>query len=677
MARTRKDKTGIRKLLRNPRYMRKREIELREELTPEELFSSDGYSQVMEAIGIGLSEAYGYPFRVKVVWDKSKSFVALVKRDCIGQFEAVINANDCLTSGKGLTLEQLHHANIAKLMHEGGHVRYTPFLSKQKMVEDILKGGTTLPLKEETKKLLENKRTAEKIAKIFMKLTNAAEDGFLEPRQIKDFPGYAPCLKLLRSLQVKDCTTLQEQKAEGLSLQARVFNAYLVYAKYSFVPVNADDMDEETEEILDILEPVFPMLDIIQGCLDPEERLTKELITVEDIISRLISLDDEEKTDEKKAERGKKESDETTDSAESGEESSDLDKLLDDLLEHTSATGDSFDESESSKAGTNGAGGSTSSVEETAVDLEAAKDAAAKEMAAKEAMRGLRDNYEDTLSDMDIAHIHEGRKIEMVNPSTTPSDDFEQLKSETRTLLRRLTSEFDQQITDMKDGAVERGLFFGPRLDAVYRTDLKKFSRDIAPDDIPDMSFVWLIDLSGSTCGGKIKEFRKLAFTMYQFCQHFGIRCYIYGHDEKFYDDQAVRIYVFADPDNPDGKALERISNMTYADNNRDGLPLQFACEQLLSEDSKNLYCVVISDGEPFADGYRFATGKTDIQNVIKKYSKLGINFITAGVGSDAESIKDIYCDGLDKSSAKYLSIENPTTLAKTFIGVLKEKMLS
>lgn len=118
---------------------------------------------------------------------------------------------------------------------------------------------------------------------------------------------------------------------------------------------------------------------------------------------------------------------------------------------------------------------------------------------------------------MKFGNFHDNVTGVFTRQDAVETSDFEKLSAEVKVVLRRLISEFKKKIRDMQMGDVESGLYCGQRVYQPYRQDLRRFSKNRAPEDIPDMSFVLLVDESGSMSGQRQYAARKSALLLYYF----------------------------------------------------------------------------------------------------------------------------------------------------------------
>ena len=67
---------------------------------------------------------------------------------------------------------------------------------------------------------------------------------------------------------------------------------------------------------------------------------------------------------------------------------------------------------------------------------------------------------------------------------------------------------------------------------------------------------------------------------------------------------------------------------------------------------------------------------KLDIVEIEKNCAKQGISIITAGIGNDADEIKDLYEYGVSKKVApQFLEITDLSKMPKRFVEILKKEI--
>lgn len=224
-------------------------------------------------------------------------------------------------------------------------------------------------------------------------------------------------------------------------------------------------------------------------------------------------------------------------------------------------------------------------------------------------------------------------------------------------------------LKDRKKSATERGLYMGTRLDstAYARTDLKVFTKRNRPNDELSLAVALLIDESGSMCGEKIKRARQTALIVYDFCSALDIPVAIYGHSTSGYQDD-VDMYAYADYDSVDGNDKYRLTEISDRGCNRDGAAIRFVIKRLEKRSETKRLFIIISDGQPYAEGgYYGKTAFDDLHAVKKEYERKGIIFFTAAIDSDKEAIKRCYGERsfLDLSDLNKLPLAITKLIAK------------
>lgn len=122
----------------------------------------------------------------------------------------------------------------------------------------------------------------------------------------------------------------------------------------------------------------------------------------------------------------------------------------------------------------------------------------------------------------------------------------------------------------------------------------------------------------------------------------------MYGHTthETSNDEEVVDIWSYADFDSADNQDHLRIMGIETGYRNRDGLALRFVGKKLLARTEEIKILVMLTDGQPRADGYSGSIAKEDLQEAKHDLKKKGIELFCAAIGEDREVIEDIYGDG-------------------------------
>ena len=104
--------------------------------------------------------------------------------------------------------------------------------------------------------------------------------------------------------------------------------------------------------------------------------------------------------------------------------------------------------------------------------------------------------------------------------------------------------------------------------------------------------------------------------------------------------------------------------------NNRDGAALRFVAERLCKRQEEVKMLIIVSDGQPAADGYIGTAAEEDLRGIKQEYKRKGILFVAAAIGDDKQSIERIYGDSfLDITDLKQLPVKL-TSIVKRHIRV-------
>lgn len=186
------------------------------------------------------------------------------------------------------------------------------------------------------------------------------------------------------------------------------------------------------------------------------------------------------------------------------------------------------------------------------------------------------------------------------------------------------------------------------------------------PNDRADIAVAVLNDESGSMSSfDRITYARAASIILHDFCKCLEIPIAIYGHTE----DYDVELYSYAEFDSLDNKDQYRLMDMSSRSGNRDGAAIRFVAERLLQRPEAIKLLFIISDGQPAAEGYFGTEAEADIRGIKQEYTRKGLRFIAAAIGSDKPNIHRIYGD-------RYLDITNleklPINLGKLIIQQIR-----
>lgn len=91
---------------------------------------------------------------------------------------------------------------------------------------------------------------------------------------------------------------------------------------------------------------------------------------------------------------------------------------------------------------------------------------------------------------------------------------------------------------------------------------------------------------------------------------------------------------------------------------------------ELLSRRTEQIkLLIVISDGRPNGTNYGGRSAIKDMQDIVKKYKKKGIQTFAAAIGNDKDVIKSIYGD-------EFLDISDLSKLPKAMVSLVKKRIV-
>lgn len=248
------------------------------------------------------------------------------------------------------------------------------------------------------------------------------------------------------------------------------------------------------------------------------------------------------------------------------------------------------------------------------------------------------------------------------------------LKKEMLPISKRMQAELIKKIEDKRNGQNMKRLYTGRHLDVsgLCQHDGKAFSRNIDPEDFPDMAVSILIDMSGSMRRNEKDALaEKAAFVTHDFCRSLHIPVSIYGHHVVNNKIKLTSFAEFASIDGKDAQRIAKISSLTQGCN-RDGYALRFCAEHLIRQNNDVKILFVLSDGLPSAYS-RADEALRDMHEVLNEYSKKGVIFIVAGIASDNEQLMVYYSS--ERYHAHFLDITDLKRLPKQFVKILKKRL--
>ena len=296
----------------------------------------------------------------------------------------------------------------------------------------------------------------------------------------------------------------------------------------------------------------------------------------------------------------------------------------------------------------------------------------AENMAEQMAQDQVTDQTCDEIQTVNQNSTHKGIPLKVVPQTKVTEWDIKRYNEVMKDIAgysRRLQRRMREALRDLKDGDVAHHKVSGNRFEArsAYRADERFFARKKQPQDLPDMAISILGDHSGSMFGERIDAVMKAAMLIYDFATKLNIPVCVSGHSTN---GGNVYYYTYTDFRQVSPSEKYRLAKMEAGGANRDGMAIQIAGNLLAKrpEDIKLLF--IISDGRPNHSSYGGDEAAKDIQGIVRKLRKQGVEVIAAAIGDDKDRIKDIYGAG------SYLDIDDLAKLPTSLARIVRKKMI-
>lgn len=791
-------------MIRNKNQFQRLLSEKKSSITDKELFTSKYITNMFKSITDAIAKTFKTMFKVVLVWlDDDDQTTAYSELGSDSYRSIVMNVNNELVrdSNRLTRLKLL----LGQLLHEIGHLLYTDCKIYNAYKNDVLRTRTMECAPYVTSRMQAMPSITEGVLNVQFEIMNDIEDGYVDDRQMKKYPGYGQYLKEKRLKQTTLMAdhTLEAMREEGLSDIVIALNLLLSYAKFGFINVLDEEAASE-DDVYNTFLTLLPTVNEAVNCDSYRQRLQYSEVVLESFWqfiepdipeeqpkaskhSSSSSSEESESSSEEESSsgsegnseenegsasesssgsKGSSEEENSSSSEESsqpsngesegsassseengsedeseeeggneegsseetsfsdddvdedlgnapsqqsessgsdeGEEENtpsrqqlsenELNQLLNQLTQ--SSSGDSDDAKKSMKSNVSAVSGTPfkvngeneqrqASPQQPESELKNALNELAEEQANAENEAAIQSEGQEILNSMPKGDYHEGITPYWHRKEPIVPNDYDEVLKEANEIVMKLTKQFEKYIKDMEMGDLDTELYFGQRLYAPYRRDMKKFASPVLPEDRTRIAVMLLIDMSGSMYGINIQIARQAAIVLYQFCKKMKIDISIYGHGSE--DEEDVQMVSYSEFNGFDRDDIIRVTGVC-AENwcNRDGYAVRYCCEKLLKQPAEERFMIVISDGCPSVSGYGFyynpnteetsGSAKEDINDLLTKYGRKGIHFITAGISGDKERLEALWCKGLPKRlQAKYLDVQKMDEMPKQLIGILKK----
>ena len=268
---------------------------------------------------------------------------------------------------------------------------------------------------------------------------------------------------------------------------------------------------------------------------------------------------------------------------------------------------------------------------------------------------------------------HKGRTVEAVShePGPNAEAEYDAIYQEVGPYSKLLQRKINEALRELMEGGVAHHKHFGRIIEAdnAFRPDQRFYANKKQPENLPEMAVSVLVDLSGSMHGKRIEYAQKAAILLQDFCAGLGIPCMVAGHNTGTRSVTGIHYEVFSDFHNVTRKNRLALAQMYPRSSNRDGMAIEVSSFLLKKRPERIKMLFVISDGQPNDTGYQGEAAMRDIQSIVKRYKKAGIETFAVAIGDDKEQIHAIYGDG-------FIDISELSKLPKVLTNVVKKRLI-
>lgn len=229
---------------------RKRVLEKKSQVNDKEFFLSEHCHAYLQNLAEAICKAYDSSIHVIMQWTDSKYVAFATSRN-----EMTLNINNELFHKADGRIDKLVLLK-GLVLHECGHLLFTDYHLLKSAMKVFTENRKMFPepkCPEYTELLTDmalfNDEDLKEWTKIYKRLENTVEDGFIESMVLKTVPGEGQCLFPLREMKLKEFESVKVMKTK-LSNPAILFNCILMLAKYNTVKMDADDADEPAVKAL-------------------------------------------------------------------------------------------------------------------------------------------------------------------------------------------------------------------------------------------------------------------------------------------------------------------------------------------------------------------------------------------------------------------------------------------
>ena len=274
-------------------------------------------------------------------------------------------------------------------------------------------------------------------------------------------------------------------------------------------------------------------------------------------------------------------------------------------------------------------------------------DSLLKELAKEMATDEMTDRELDDLRKLAEEH---GVRVYNADKYSRRKTEYENILANVSHISRQAERKIKQSLEYRDNSDEDSGYYMGSRFNSqdIFSQDGKYFSREITPDEMPDVVFTVCIDNSGSMSGYCNERAIEAAVLFSDLTERLDIPTRIVAHNHTDYWTNIENYKSFTPNDNK-----YAIPSIDPCGCNYDTEVVTTLCEELQQREEKSKVLIMISDGQPCTDtdvdNYRGVPFKenlrynaAELNACVRYWRKKGINIFGVCI-DEYENIKDIY----------------------------------
>lgn len=644
----------------------RKEVEKRQStISPEEIFSSHEFAQLLEATITAVCEKLGRIPSIRAFYNEQDPTTAFTNGEVV-----TINTASPLIRQMPTNWEK-YVANIGHVTHECGHVLFTDFANlnplRHKWDDEQFSYYPTKPKHKKAKEIQDYINGHKFFKKLFVQemsdVVNIMEDVYIENRLYEQFNGLCT-VGLHKVNDEKYRLSLSYNQMLDACLNYQIFpltvaKSVMSIRKLGYEPKISGPLTDEQLDLKEQIEKVLKDCDVELDKLAYEQDGKQRAKLFNEVLCKLYELMPTfpEFLDQMAGMPGMEE-------LEGQEDYSDLSSSQ--LSTNSRNMGNESGMSSESK-GNGSAISSKPKLDEK--DINEKKTQAQKlsqnensmkrefNQAIKEVVKAQVINIDEQEHCDKLQKEAKHIELEILNNIKVPcftrfrlvrtkdiynKDSYKSIYSS----IAKTSNDLARKITNIlkcrEEESNESGFLMGQKFNAsdIVHRDGKYFSRVNVPDGKLKVVFGVVIDESGSMAGRNRDRALQSAILMEDCLRKLNIPLMVVGHNSH-QSECTIKSYV--DFDTNDGKDRYRLSSISASGCNCDGAVIKYVTEKLLKRPEQIKVMIVISDGSPTRTSFFEPTNPVkDTMLAIKEARRKGLRVFGAVV-DDYENVSEIY----------------------------------